>query len=215
MSSKVYIVGGGNSDYRNLVKSLGLELTTSPDFADLALFTGGEDVTPALYGAEQHYTTHCNPARDVSEQVYFDAFVEMNIPMLGICRGGQFLNVMSGGEMYQNVSGHTGDHVIMDVLSQNTLWASSTHHQMMKPAETALIVATAYQYGRRQWFEGSEYHEDSSAEDIEVVYYEHTKCLCFQPHPEFSGDRYQHMRDYLKELFNRFEMVSYHEKVAA
>ena len=207
MANKVYIVGGGNSDYRSLVQSLGLELTTSPEYAGLALFTGGEDVSPALYGAESHYTTHCNPHRDVSEQVYFDAFTEIGIPMLGICRGGQFLNVMSGGQMYQHVSGHTHDHVIMDVLSQNTLWASSTHHQMMKPSEKGLVVATAYEHGSRQWFEGTDYYEDRSAEDIEVVYYEHTNCLCFQPHPEFQGERYHHMREYLKELLNRFGMV--------
>ena len=212
--TKVYIVGGGNEQYRQLIKGFGMELTTSPEYADLGLFTGGEDVTPSLYGAFPHPMTHSNIQRDESERMYFDAFKEFGTPMIGICRGGQFLNVMSGGEMYQHVTHHTNDHVIMDVLSQNTLWASSTHHQMMKPSVKGLVVATAYERGRRQWFDRDVFMQGWSDEDIEVVYYEHTKCLCFQPHPEFSGERYNHMRDYLKELFTRFDMVQY-EKVAA
>ncbi len=204
---KAYIVGVGSQAYRDLLIGYGFELTSEPLKADIALFTGGEDVTPGLYGAKAHPYTSFNTFRDDEEQAYFKAFKELGVPMLGICRGGQFLNVMNGGSMYQHVTHHTQDHVIMDVLSQCTLWASSTHHQMMKPTSKAVLVAVAHQHGKRQWYEGVEFHEDVSHEDIEVVYYEEAKCLCFQPHPEFYGERYHHLREYLGQCLERFHML--------
>jgi gamma-glutamyl-gamma-aminobutyrate hydrolase PuuD len=201
----VYIVDSSYA-YEKFFKFLGWEVVFSLSQANLVCFTGGEDVSPYLYGAVEHRYTHYNRSRDVKEMGIYNAAQQLNIPCVGICRGGQFLNVMNGGAMYQHVSSHTRDHLITDVLSLETLLVTSTHHQMMKPAKNALIVATSHMYGTREWYEGKEFHNDVSDLDIEVVWYAKTQSLCFQPHPEFSGSVYQPMKEYFEMLLKRFNI---------
>lgn len=201
--SKVFIVNGSYA-YQQLFLSMGMSITDSLEDASLVCFTGGADVTPSLYGAEKHKYTGNSYARDMQEQLVFLAAVDKNIPCVGICRGAQFLNVMSGGEMYQHVEEHTRSHTITDLQTGETVYVSSTHHQMMKPAPTGLLVASSTLGGAREWFEGEVFKKDVSKEDIEVVFYEHTKCLCFQPHPEFDDEGYEGMHTYFRSLLNRY-----------
>jgi carbamoylphosphate synthase small subunit len=199
----VFIVNGSNQ-YYELFASLGHTITSKLEEADLMIFTGGADVSPELYGDFMHALTGNSPERDKEEVKYYNFAVKNDIPMVGICRGAQFLNVMSGGRMYQHVTRHTRAHVITDVLSGETVYVSSTHHQMMMPSPEALLVATAALGGEREWFDIGVARKDISKEDIEVVYYKHTNCLCFQPHPEFDSPEYQGMRIYFKGLLQRF-----------
>src|SRR5512138_3194140 len=112
--TKIYVVGGAYG-YGKLFQEHGWEVVIDLDEADIACFTGGEDVSPNYYGEQKHIRTYSNPLRDSVEKSIFNVFMEKEIPMLGICRGGQFLNCMSGGKMYQHVSNHTCDHDMMDV----------------------------------------------------------------------------------------------------
>ena len=202
----VYIENSSN-DYRQMFAKLGYTVVSDVDEASLVCFTGGEDVSPVMYGDATHHTTYNNLARDVKEQRLFNHCLENGIAMVGICRGGQFLNVMSGGRMYQDISEHCGDHSITDTRTGDTIYVSSTHHQMIMPSEKALVVATAALGGTREWYDGEIFRKDVSKEDIEVVYYEHTNCLCFQPHPEFSRPHYAQMTEYFGGLL--VELLSY------
>jgi carbamoylphosphate synthase small subunit len=199
----VFIADGG-LEYYNLFKSLGHQIVDDFMSADLFVFTGGADVTPSLYGDKQHQYTGNDPERDRIEEKLFTWAENHHTPMVGICRGGQFLNVMSGGRMYQHVEKHTRSHTITDLQTGETVYVSSTHHQMMMPSPKALLVATAALGGSREWYDGNVFAKDVSKEDIEVVYYEHTKCLCFQPHPEFNSPEYEGMKVYFKGLLSRF-----------
>ena len=62
------------------------------------LFTGGQDVSPGLYGADA--SPHCGEiceTRDAMEKILFSiAVMEQNKPVLGICRGIQIINVLFG-----------------------------------------------------------------------------------------------------------------------
>lgn len=191
-------------EYAHMFIGLGFSLIRDPSKADLICFTGGSDVSPSLYGAASHPYTHPWPERDVREQKVFEEALKNKIPMVGICRGAQFLNVMSGGAMYQHVEAHTRSHEITDLLSGEKVWVSSTHHQMMKPSPEAVLVASSTLNGRREWYEGTIEKFDRSEQDIEVVFYERTQCLCFQPHPEFNGVDYVGMRKYFQGLLNRY-----------
>lgn len=188
---KVYIVGGGGQGYSRMFIAAGWALARNIKEADLVQFTGGEDVSPCLYGEERHPYTGDSIERDLYEAGYFAFARRMNIPMAGICRGGQFLNVMSGGKMYQHVSEHaTGArHALTDALSGAEISVSSTHHQMMRPGEHSLLVATTKLGGLKSYMLGDAavMQGDREEPDTEVVYYPHTKALCFQPHPEFFG----------------------------
>ena len=106
---------------------------------------------------------------------------------IGVCRGGQFLNVMNGGTMWQHVSGHTGTHKIVDVTGLTDgkeINVTSTHHQMMIPSESSPgeILAYADDLSSNHQTDSKRIHDGI---DVEVIYYERTKSLCFQPHPEY------------------------------
>lgn len=152
--------------------------------ADLVVFTGGEDVSPCLYGEKTHPTSYCNMNRDFQEIAIFRSALERSIPMVGICRGGQFLNVMSGGKLWQDVRGHAirGTHraIRQDVDRDRYINVTSTHHQMMRPGNEGIVLLLA------DWADyvttvGVEAH----IQGVESVYYPNTNCLCFQPHPEY------------------------------
>lgn len=168
----------------------------------LIVFTGGEDVTPAYYG-EKNVTSACNPHRDAEEKEIFDRFPDT--PKVGICRGGQFLNVLSGGRMFQDTDGHGRYHDLKDLLTGKTHFVSSTHHQMMRPSEEGQLVAIARESSYRladQMHQEWGPHDGGYSDDIEVVYYPRTKSLCFQPHPEYPDAK--GTETYFFELLERF-----------
>lgn len=75
------------------------------EMCDGILFTGGQDVTPALYGEER--LSVCGETcglRDTMETYFFKKCFQDDKPAFGICRGIQFINVMMGGTLYQDLS---------------------------------------------------------------------------------------------------------------
>lgn len=195
---KVFIVNGGAA-YRRMFESAGWNVVTDIDQADLIQFTGGEDVSPAIYGDRAHKYTGYNTYRDEAESYIFNAWSGIK-PMAGICRGGQFLNVMNGGRMYQHVTNHTQWHDITDLRTGETINVSSTHHQMMMPAEHAKIIAVAHIVSEREWYDNEVFRRDQSNTGYEVVFYEGGRSLCFQPHPEFGDVETENMTRYYFSL---------------
>lgn len=170
--------------------------------ADIVVFTGGEDVDPALYGENKLTCTFSNTERDdVDQGVYWECY-GMDIPMVGICRGGQFLNVINGGKMWQDVNNHGAAHFLIDLKTEEKRWVTSTHHQMMIPDKDAQILAIAAESTRRISFGKEE--GGKTGQDIEALWYEDTKSLCFQPHPEFMN--YKDCTGYFFELLDRHVM---------
>jgi gamma-glutamyl-gamma-aminobutyrate hydrolase PuuD len=77
---------------------------------DGLLLPGGGDLDPALYGAPQHPETgRLNPRRDAAELALAKAAVRTGLPVLGICRGLQVLNVALGGTLHQHLPDITRD----------------------------------------------------------------------------------------------------------
>ena len=90
---------------------------------------------------------------------------------------------------------------MQDARTGEIVFVSSTHHQMMKPGPEHILVASCALKGSRTYWNGAEFETEVSEKDIEVVYYPKTKCLCFQPHPEFSSSKYEGMKLYFEKLF--------------
>lgn len=200
---KVFIVESSRQ-YDTMFTEAGWTLVGNLYDADLVQFTGGEDVSPFLYGQPKHPTTYSDPRRDLVESGYYSWAQRRNIPMAGICRGGQFLNVMNGGSMYQDVKAHAihGTHEVKDIITAKKHQVTSTHHQMMKPGKSATWIALGDEAHYIIDHNGAEFFDAGSMNSIEVVHYAPTNSLCFQPHPEFTGAF--STRDYYFELLERY-----------
>lgn len=188
---RVFVVGGG-FQYLKMFFDAGMKGARSVEDADIVCFTGGEDVDPALYGEEPIPETYFNSKRDGVEAYIYGEAIGLKKPMIGICRGAQFLNVMNGGKLWQDVNNHAvrGGHAIIDMRNGEVREGmTSTHHQQMIAADDAEIIAVAELSTKKTSM--SEIMERTKAEpdDMEVLWYPGSLSLCFQPHPEFMhGD---------------------------
>ena len=75
---------------------------------DGLLLSGGADVDPGRYGQSARGAIDLEPGRDTLEHAAWTASQERNLPVLGICRGFQAINVFSGGALLQHLDGHIG-----------------------------------------------------------------------------------------------------------
>lgn len=194
---KVYIEGSHGS-YAKMWRRWGWEVVDDMFAAEVVQFTGGSDVNPTLYGEARHPHAQVNEERDVHCKTLFNRAKRAEIKMAGICRGGQFLNVMNGGKMFQHCDGHaiyrTHKATILETGSEVDV--TSTHHQIMRPNRDSGIVlmeanpklgtfkehmASFYEEGGQEWYEENLQEED----DVEAIFYPDTMSLCFQPHPEY------------------------------
>jgi len=152
---------------------------------DIALFTGGADVCPLLYGEKMHDTSYINVHRDLIEIAFYMSLHKKRMKV-GICRGAQLLNVLSGGRLYQHVNmhGNSDGHLVKIWNSDDLIRMTSRHHQMMIVASDACLLS----FARESTHKISEAFGDKQITqpeyDPEIVYYESTHSLCFQPHPE-------------------------------
>lgn len=160
--------------------------------ADVALFTGGEDVDPTLYGEMKGKYTGSYLPRDKAEANLFNDCQDYKVKCLGICRGSQFLTVQSGGRLVQHVRNHGTSHEVFTTKGK-TVVLSSTHHQMMNPfkldkKDFELIgwaegISDTYLNGENT--EIPFFHKERI--EPEIVYYPRTESLCIQAHPEIMN----------------------------
>lgn len=75
---------------------------------DGLLLSGGADIDPALYGEQPNGARGIDRARDALELAAWQEAQQRVLPVLGICRGMQAINVFSGGSLIQDVPSHAG-----------------------------------------------------------------------------------------------------------
>jgi putative glutamine amidotransferase len=129
---------------------------------DGLLLPGGVDLDPALYGKDAHPTVVVEGARDDLELAAWSAARERAVPIFGVCRGFQAINVFSGGTLEQHLEGHDSPTVdpsshplrldpgsrLAMILGETAPLAStevnSYHHQAVRPGDLApALVASA------------------------------------------------------------------------
>jgi putative glutamine amidotransferase len=80
------------------------------DLLDGLLLAGGADIDPAAYGQPAHAETQDSvPERDIFEIALTRGAIERDLPLLGICRGMQLINVALGGTLNQHLPEHLGN----------------------------------------------------------------------------------------------------------
>jgi putative glutamine amidotransferase len=100
------------------------------DLLDALVLAGGSDVDPAAYGARPHPETGpTTPERDRFELALAHGALERDMPLLGICRGMEMLNVACGGTLEQDI-----DHL---ELHRHTRGVFGDHEVRLEPGSLA------------------------------------------------------------------------------
>jgi gamma-glutamyl-gamma-aminobutyrate hydrolase PuuD len=160
---------------------------------DGLLMTGGGDVDPASYGADEvdPRTSGVDASRDARDIALCRTAVERDIPTLAICRGSQVLNVALGGTLHQHVDKHFEisryNELVHDVdieasstlatwLGATSLGVNTLHHQATATVgPDARIVARA---------------DDGTIEGVEAI---GVRAVGVQWHPEMLRHRPEHL----------------------
>jgi putative glutamine amidotransferase len=166
--SQGYVEGVRGSGGRPLVLPADPTWATDPDdvldILDALLVVGGNDVDPALYGREPHPATGAlSPRRDAVELALVRRALERDIPVLGICRGIQLLNVARGGTLDQHLAdtidvrphrlsdSEFGEHEITTepgsrlraIIGERTRVLSHHHQGIDRPGDGLVVTARA------------------------------------------------------------------------
>jgi putative glutamine amidotransferase len=107
------------------------------DRVDGLILAGGADIDPASYGAETHAETRGTwPERDRFELALARRALQRDMPLLGICRGMQLLNVALGGTLDQHLPDSGGDEV-----HRSGTGTFGEHHVRLEPDSLARSAA--------------------------------------------------------------------------
>lgn len=195
---------------RDMFKKMGHTLVDSIDACDFVVFTGGADVTPSLYGEVNKYS-YCDALRDEYEVQVFEVAKDLGKKMVGICRGSQFLTVMAGGKLWQDVNNHaTGlNHVIYTTKEGEWLTVSSTHHQMMRPEGVPheLLGWARLSNNKRAAIDSEKAEPNRFLVDPEAVYYPDINAVACQFHPEYFAINHQCPKYFFRILKEKLEIV--------
>lgn len=179
------------------------DLSKLPDFV---LFDGGEDVNPKLYNHEALPTTFFSDSRDKNSIELFTWANHYGIPKVGICRGSQFLHVMNGGILIQDVTNHCRVHDI-ELATGEVFPVRCGHHQMglITPENEDKVIGWSYPKisTHYKWW-GGEFIKYSGKEP--EVYQWDDKTFAVQYHPEWLPHEYQSGKYFIskvKELVNK------------
>jgi putative glutamine amidotransferase len=117
------------------------------DRVDGLILSGGNDVDPSWYGAERHPATNGTvPERDQVELALTRRAVELDMPLLGICRGMQVLNVALGGTLLQHLPERFGHEEHRRVPGS---FVGSDHDVRLVPGSLAALAAGEQLHGTK------------------------------------------------------------------
>ena len=179
---------------------------------DGILFTGGGDISPHLFDEDPiKELGGFISIRDVTEFELMKAAQKLGVPVFGICRGCQVINVVLGGTLYQDIPkqlpdaiGHSprntahyepfhkitiepGDSRISRVIKKQSIMTNSFHHQSVKQLAPGLRVTAKTSDGIIEAYEGTD-----------PGWYVHS----VQFHPETMSERHPEFREFFTEFVN-------------
>jgi putative glutamine amidotransferase len=162
--------------------------------ADGIILTGGEDINPLQYNDTINLAVcgDINYQRDTLERKLFDFAFKNKLPLVGVCRGMQMMNVASGGSLYGDIPTEIGTTVIHrnngEVMHEivlcdtsslifpagtDTIMVNSWHHQGLKIMPNHLrVIARSF---------------DGLPEAVVMDKSEHPFMIAVQFHPERLG----------------------------
>lgn len=175
---------------------------------DAVILWGGTDVHPSYYKQKKH--TWNGAGNEPSERDRFEwktmLFCKANhIPLIGVCRGAQFLCVGAGGSLIQHVEGHGNSHPV-NALGKS-FKVTSTHHQMMYPFEVKHTMLACSDPPLSRAYETEESNHNLtcmfSKPEPEIVFFPQLKAVAIQGHPEYA-DATKEFIDYSLECVQEY-----------
>ena len=152
---------------------------------------GGNDIDPAIYGGDVSESRSIDPARDAYELKVLEIAEERGVPVMGICRGAQLINVRRGGTLVSDLSNirvHTSNKgtllprknvsitegsTLAGLIGSETSRVNSLHHQAVDRTGDGLVVSAV--------------DRDEIVQGIESV--DGPFCVGVQWHPEYMPQR--------------------------
>lgn len=145
---------------------------------DGIIFTGGSDIDPKFYGQlPRKELGEVLPKRDIHEiKLAKRILEETKMPILGVCRGLQLINVITGGTLYQDLGtqwdgfahslynypkGYPSHEVtidknsrLYDIFEEESIWTNSFHHQAIDKLGEGLKATMKAKDGMIEGIEG-------------------------------------------------------------
>jgi putative glutamine amidotransferase len=155
---------------------------------DGLLLSGGTDVEPTRYGVAAEPTTYVpEPARDRLELGFVDLALAEDLPVLGICRGLQVLNVWGGGTLHQHVPAHARfDVAAADRVDELTIEPGSLLHELYG---SRLSVNSLHHQTVDRVAAGWTVTARSRSGDVEALEWPSHDVVAVQWHPELLDSR--------------------------
>ncbi len=124
---------------------------------DALVLVGGDDIPPAAYGQKPHRTVKILPDRRYNfERRLIAKWLRSEKPLLGVCLGMQFTNVVAGGSMIQDIPSQVGKQInhraphsvriepettLSQILDADQITVHSYHHQAVDDVPATFKIA--------------------------------------------------------------------------
>ena len=160
------------------------------------LFAGGPDIDPVIYSLKRHeLCEEPSKERDRCEKALFEKVVKTSKPIMGICRGHQFINVMCGGTLYQDITDEADPNIhhrmdepynrvahkvsiypdtpLYKLLKEKEIGVNSCHHQAiceLAPCLDPMALSPdgfveSFYMPGMRYLQGYQWHPEKFAED--------------------------------------------------
>lgn len=128
-------------------------ISQTAEMIDGLYLTGGNDIDPTLFDEEPHPKLgEINPVRDFYEIALINKMLEMDKPILGVCKGCQMINIALNGDMYQDIYTQIDNALLQH--SQNAPQEHGSHFVNIQPDSLLKTII-----GKEQMKVNSRHHQ--------------------------------------------------------
>lgn len=201
--------GTENTAVSNMFRDEGYDVTQDIHRADFICLIGGSDVDPTLYKEENtsSYTDLRHDLISIGLSYYSDI---LRIPIIGICRGGQFLSSFAGElTLVQHIEGHqaTNHTITIPAYSEygeyDGIEVTSDHHQCMSRE----LMSLGSNEDKEVFLSSGDNPVVEVLIDRTPVKDKESFMLCYQPHPEWVDKYHPCRRLFFAIIENEFRKL--------